>query len=60
MIIKGKNVQNNSKKNITHNYTNIICEIQLSDSNQSIDTYDNDNDSMGCGSLPDMVTTSGR
>ena len=55
--LKGENVKNNSKKYITP-YMNTISEIQVSDSDQSIDTEDNENDSMGWRSLPDMVTTS--
>ena len=44
--LKGKNVKNISKKNTPPN-TNTISGIQASDSDKSIDTYDNENDSMG-------------
>ena len=37
---------------------NTISEIQLSDSDQSIDTEDNENDSMDWGNLHDTVITS--
>ena len=55
--LKGKNVKNISKKNITPNM-NTVSEIQVSDSDKSIDTEDNENDSMDWRSLPDMATTS--
>ena len=54
---KGKNVKNSSKKNTTP-HTHTISEIQASDSDQSIDTDDNENYSMGWKNLPDMVTIS--
>ena len=38
-------------------YERPISEIQVSDSEEGIDTDDNDNDSVGWRSLPDMVTT---
>ena len=41
--LKGKNVKNSSKKNLTPNM-NAISEIQASDSDQSIDTEDQEND----------------
>ena len=55
--LKGKHVKNSNKKNTTPNY-NTISEIQARDSDQSIDTYDNENDSMVWKNLPDMVITS--
>ena len=54
---KRKNDSNNSKKNIISK-TNTVSEIQFSDSNQSMDIGENDIDSRGWGSLPDIVTTS--
>ena len=43
---KRKNDSNNSKKNLTSK-TNTVSEVQVSDSNQSMGTEDNGNDSMG-------------
>ena len=57
MTFKGLNIKISSKEKNTPN-TNTISETQVSNSNQSIDTDDNENDSMGWRSLPNMVTTS--
>ena len=43
---KRKNESDNSKKNVTSK-TNIVSEVHVSDSNQSMDTEYNDNDSIG-------------
>ena len=50
-------LKNNSNKNITPNM-NTVSEIQVSDSDQSIDTEDNENNSMDWRSLSGKVTTS--
>ena len=54
MTHKRKNDSNNSKKNVTSK-TNMVSEIQVSDSDHSIDIEDND--SMGWRSLPDIATS---
>ena len=55
-IPKRKNDSNDSKKNVTSK-TNMVSEVQVSDSDQGMDIEDNDNDSMGLRILPDIVTT---
>ena len=54
---KRKNDSNNSKKKITSK-TKTVSEVQVSASDQSVDTEDNANDFMGWRSLPDIATTS--
>ena len=51
------NVKNSSKKNTPPN-TNTISEIQTSDLDHSVDTDDNENDSVSWKTFPNMVITS--